>query len=96
MIRFEQLRFLVAGDRKDRSAAVAAANFISTMTPVTAFDAFVLAQSSILAAALSGTGKDIDAALAATEPFAGVRGEAPDIAFTPPFRAQFPAPANEG
>lgn len=92
-VRFEQLRFLVAGDRKDRRAALDAAAAMSTMTPRTAFDAFVLAQTPALAAALSGSEKDIDAALASTEPFAGVRGEAPDTRFAPPFRTQFPAAA---
>ncbi len=92
MIRFEQLRFLAAGDRKDRRVAGDTAALMATMKPRDRFEAFVLEKSTVLAAALSGTEKDIDAAIAATEPFAGLRGAAPSLDFEPPFRAGFPPP----
>jgi hypothetical protein len=96
VIRFEQLRFLAAGDRKDRSAAADTAAVIATMKPRDAFDALILEKTKLLAAALSRGEKDIDAAIAATEPFAGVRGEAPHLKFEPPFRASFPPSRQQG
>jgi hypothetical protein len=91
LIRFEQLRFLAAGNRKERREAADAAAAIAMMTPRDAFGAVIAEKTRLLAAALPKGEKDIDAALDSTEPFAGVRGEAPGLKFDPPFRAGFPA-----
>lgn len=95
IIRFEQLRFLAAGDRKERRAAVDAAAHMSKMNARVGIEAFMLEKAQALAAALPAGEKAIDAALGATEPFAGVRGAAPAVKFAPPFRARFPAPLKE-
>lgn len=90
VILFEQLRFLAAGERKDRLAALDVAAQIAGRSPRDAFDVLILEKAKPLAAALSGSEKDLDAALAAAEPFAGVRGEAPSLTYEPPFRTRFP------
>ncbi len=95
-LRYEYLRFLVAGDRKERRGALEAAAGLAALAPRDAFDGLLLKRAETLAAALAGSGQDVDAALAATEPFPGLRGEAPHIKFNPPFGARFPARPPQG
>ena len=91
VILFEQLRFLAAGDRQDRLAAIDVAAQLARLSPRDAFETLILEKAAPLGAALSGREKDLDAALDAAEPFAGVRGEAPGLKFEPPFRTSFPS-----
>jgi hypothetical protein len=95
VILFEQLRFLAAGDRQDRLAARDVAAQLARLSPRDAFEALILQKAAPLGAALSGNEKDLDTALDAAEPFAGVRGEAPGLKFEPPFRT-FPSPDQPG
>lgn len=96
VIRFEQLRFLAAGGREDRRAAVETAAVMAAMKPQGAFEAFVLERARALSASLAANERDVDAAITATEPFEGVRGEAPQLKFKAPFEAHFPARPAQG
>lgn len=94
-LRYEYLRFLALGGRAERTDGARVAADIAARKPQDAFGKLVQEKAARLGAALASrekSDKAVEAALRATESFAGFEGEAADARYAAPF-SMFPAAA---
>lgn len=94
-LNYEYLRFLAVGGKAERARGAVLARTIQTLPQSGAFQKLLAERAAKIGAALeTGSSKEADAALKATEPFATVQGEPAPDKFVPPFTDAFPAPAS--
>lgn len=91
-LNYEYLRFLAVGGKAERAKGAAVAKSIQSLPQPGAFQKLLAERAARIGAVLqSGSAKDANAVLKATEPFATVQGESAPEKFEPPFTDAFPS-----